>query len=264
MNLFNYFSGTLPIIISIPHTGTYVPDTILERFTTPAKQLPDTDWHLDKLYAFARSMGIHMLVATHARYVVDLNRAPDGKSLYPGKFTTGLCPTTQFDGSPIYQNGMEIDDKEIQNRIQTYWQPYHNKLQSIVDELKSKNKRVIVFDAHSIRSQEPKLFDGILPNLNLGTADGQSARQELTTKLATYCSNTNYSSVLNGRFKGGYITRYYGNPAQGVDAIQLEMTQINYMNESVPFTYDYDKAKKCQDMLCGLLSILVDELGVKK
>ena len=259
MKLFNYFSGTVPIIVSIPHTGTYVPDTILERFTTPAKQLPDTDWHLDKLYAFARSMGIHMLVATHARYVVDLNRAQDGTSLYPGKFTTGLCPTTMFDGTPIYQNGMEIDDNEIQDRIQAYWQPYHNKLQSLIDELKNSNDRVIVFDAHSIRSQEPKLFEGLLPNLNLGTADGQSARQELTTKLITYCNNTHYSSVLNGRFKGGYITRYYGNPAQGVDAIQLEMTQTNYMNEAFPFTYDYDKAKKCQEMLFGLLSILVDE-----
>jgi N-formylglutamate deformylase len=134
-------------------------------------------------------------------------------------------------------------------------------LQSLIDELKSNNKRVIVFDAHSIRSQEPKLFDGVLPNLNLGTADGQSARQELTTKLATYCNNTQYSSVLNGRFKGGYITRHYGNPTQGVDAIQLEMTEVNYMNESFPFTYDDDKAKKCQEMLYGLLSILVDDLG---
>lgn len=257
MKLFNYFSGKLPIILSIPHTGTYVPDPLLERFRTEAKQLPDTDWHLEKLYAFASSLGIHMLVASHSRYVVDLNRAPDGTSLYPGKFTTGLCPTTMFDGTPIYLNDMEPDEKEIHNRIQTYWQPYHNKLQSLIDALKAHHKRVIVFDAHSICSQVPKLFTGILPDLNLGTADGQSASEELTAELASYCSNTPYSSVLNGRFKGGYITRHYGNPAQGIDAIQLEMAQINYMNESFPFTYEDDKAKKCQEMLVGLLSILV-------
>jgi len=203
-----------------------------------------------------------MLVATHSRYVVDLNRGTDGLSLYPGKFTTGLCPTTLFDGTPIYQNGMELTEQEIQDRIQTYWQPYHNKLQSLINELKSSNKRVIVLDAHSIRSKEPKLFDGLLPNLNLGTADGLSAHQELTNQLSNYCNNSQYSSVLNGRFKGGYITRHYGNPAQGVDAIQLEMTQSNYMNESFPYSYDHEKAEKCQEMLFGLLSILVNECSL--
>lgn len=260
MKLFNYFSGTLPIIVSVPHTGTYIPETLLGRLTPKAKQLPDTDWHLDRLYAFAHLMGIHLLTATHSRYVVDLNRAPDGQSLYPGTFTTSLCPTTLFDGTSIYEQGMEIDDKEIPNRIQTYWKPYHDKLQSVIDELKRHNNRVIVFDAHSIRSQVPQLFNGILPQLNLGTADGLSASQELTAKLVSYCNNTAYSSVLNGRFKGGYITRHYGNPAQGIDAIQLEMTQMNYMSESFPFAYDPDKAKTCQNMLQGLLSIVVNAL----
>ncbi|KTC91814.1 MULTISPECIES: N-formylglutamate deformylase [Legionella] len=258
MELFNYLPGTVPVILSIPHAGTYVPDNLLQRFTQPAKRLPDTDWHLEQLYAFAHKMGIHMLVATHSRYVIDLNRSSDGKSLYPGKFTTSLCPTTLFNGSPIYQQGLEPDEKEIQARIKTYWQPYHNKLQSLIAELKL-NNRVAIFDAHSIRSQVPSLFDGVLASINLGTADGQSTRQGLADKLRDYCENTNYSTVLNGRFKGGYITRHYGNPTEKVDAIQLEFTQLNYMEESFPFAYDLNKAKECQLMLSKLLSLLIIE-----
>lgn len=259
MQTFHYFSGTVPIILSIPHTGTYVPDNILERFQSPAKQLPDTDWHLEQLYAFAHELGIHMLVATHSRYVVDLNRAPDGESLYPGKFTTGLCSTTLFDGTPIYQIGMEPDEKEVQERIQTYWQPYHHKLQTLINELKT-NKRVIVFDAHSICSRVPKLFDGLLPSLNIGTADGQSASRALSDRVFSYCKNTPYSTVINERFKGGYITRHYGNPGQSVDAIQLELAQFNYMNELFPFSYDKNKAKEFQTMLFGLFSLLMEGL----
>lgn len=258
MELFNYLPGTLPVILSIPHAGTYVPDHLLQRFTQPAKLLPDTDWHLEQLYAFAQKMGIHMLVATHSRYVIDLNRSPDGKSLYPGKFTTTLCPTTLFDGSPVYQQDLEPDEEEIQARIKTYWQPYHNKLQALITELKP-YPRVTVFDAHSIRSQVPALFEGVLPSINLGTADGQSARQVLADKLVDYCKNTHYTTVLNGRFKGGFITRHYGNPTEKVDAIQLEFAQINYMEESFPFTYNRNKAKECQLMLSELLSLLITE-----
>lgn len=257
MELFQYYPGTKPLILSIPHTGTYVPETISRRFTSAAIQIPDTDWHLERLYSFARELGVHLLVATHSRYVIDLNRAPSDESLYPGKFTTTLCPTTLFDGTAVYQEGMEPDEKEIQERIKTYWQPYHQKLQTLIDELKTK-QRVIVFDAHSICSRVPKLFDGLLPGLNLGTADGQSANRELVERLQAYCESTSYSTVINGRFKGGYITRHYGNPAQAVDAIQLELAQSNYMNESFPFHYDEVKAKDLQKVLSGLLSLLIE------
>ncbi|TAK76346.1 MAG: N-formylglutamate deformylase, partial [Gammaproteobacteria bacterium] len=239
----------------IPHAGTHVPETIFERFTLPAKQLPDTDWHLEQLYAFAHELGVHILIATHSRYVIDLNRAPDGQSLYPGKFTTGLCPTTLFDGSPIYKKDREPDDKEVQERIHTYWQPYHNKLQTLIDQLKH-HPRIVIFDAHSIRSQVPLLFEGVLPDLNLGTADGLSAHPELTNRLMKYCQQSPYSVVCNGRFKGGYITRHYGQPAQGIDAVQLELTQINYMQETYPFIYENNKANTLQLLLRKLIEAL--------
>ncbi len=256
MKTYHYIPGTVPVLISIPHAGTFVPHNILDRFTTPAKRLPDTDWHVETLYAFARDLGIHMLIATHSRYVIDLNRGKDDQSLYPGKFTTGLCPLTLFDGTPVYQPGMEPNAKEIQERIETYWQPYHDKLQSLVDDLKKKHNRTIVFDAHSIRSQVPLLFDGVLPDLNIGTADGLSAKDELIQQIETICKQYSYSYVINGRFKGGFITRHYGKPEQGIQAIQLELAQCNYMNEAYPFSYDDKKAKKLQILLMKFLEII--------
>src|SRR5687768_6596549 len=142
MERYRYFPGTVPVLVSIPHVGTHVPDDILERFSAPAKQLPDTDWHVDRLYAFAKAMGVHMLVATHSRYVVDLNRGADGQSLYPGQFTTGLCPTTFFNGEPLYQKGREPTQEEVTQRVSDYWQPYHGQLQTILNVLKEQSKRV--------------------------------------------------------------------------------------------------------------------------
>lgn len=257
MDPYRYFPGTVPVILSIPHTGTYVPEAILERFTAEAKQLPDTDWHVEKLYAFAREMGVHVLTATHSRYVADLNRAPDNSSLYPGRFTTGLCPLTLFDGTPIYQKGMELDDdKEIRARTENYWQPYHTKLFSLISELKAKHRKIIVFDAHSIRSEVPTLFSGSLPDLNIGTADGVSADAALAEKLFAVCKQSPYSAVLNGRFKGGYITRHYGNPKDGIHAVQLELAQKNYMEEQSPFAYEPVKAAKLQAVLYDFLGVM--------
>ncbi len=263
MEIYHYFAGTAPIIVSIPHTGTFVPEPLLERFMPPAKQLPDTDWHLEQLYSFAHELGVHLLVATHSRYVIDLNRAPDNQSLYPGKFTTSLCPTTLFDGTPLYQNGMEPDDKEIQERIKKYWQPYHDKLHTTINQLRKHHGEVIVFDAHSICSQVPLLFEGQLPDLNIGTADGKSADNQLIEKLMKHCQRRPYSSVCNGRFKGGYITRHYGEPAAGVHAVQLELTQQNYMLETYPFTYLEPKAKLLQATLREMITILCMHLSEK-
>lgn len=260
MEFYHYFPGTIPIIVSIPHTGTYVPDFILKRFVSSAKHLPDTDWHLEKLYTFVRELGIHLLIATHSRYVVDLNRPPDGQSLYPGKFTTGLCPTTLFDGTPLYLPGMEPNDQEIQERTQLYWQPYHKKLVSIIDHLQP-HKRKILFDAHSICSHVPALFEGTLPHLNVGTADGISADTELTKQLTEYGKSSPYTTVCNGRFKGGYITRHYGQPTKGIHAIQLEMTQLNYMQETYPYSYDDHKAKQLQATLQRFFSKMITWLA---
>lgn len=259
MKLYHYFPGKIPVIISIPHAGIYIPDEIFHRLAISARSLPDTDWHVERLYAFARQLGVHMLVATHSRYVVDVNRATDNQSLYPGKFTTCICPTTQFDGTNIYQQGEEPDAKEIQDRIALFWQPYHNKLQSIIDELKLAHQQIILFDAHSICSQVPMLFDGVLPDLNLGTADGYSINPTLAENLIRCCQQSPYSMVYNGRFKGGYITRHYGQPAQGVQAVQLELAQMNYMQETFPYHYVAEKAERLQQCLQGIINILVKE-----
>lgn len=257
METFHYISGSIPIIISIPHAGTYVPDTIFSRFSDSAKKLPDTDWHVAKLYDFARELDIHWLVATHSRYVIDLNRAPDDQTLYPGKFTTGLCPITQFDGTPIYHSDDLPTIQEISERKLKYWQPYHHKLQSLIKQLKSHHHKVILFDAHSICSQVPMLFEGTLPDLNLGTGDGISAEPSLMEKLIQLCQQTTYSLAYNGRFKGGYITRHYGNPQNGIQALQLELAQKNYMDEQYPYHYDDNKAQKLQNVLQGIIRALI-------
>jgi N-formylglutamate deformylase len=258
MELYRYLEGKLPVIISVPHAGTQVPEEMFVRFTKPAKFLPDTDWHVDRLYGFTRKMGVHMLIGTMSRYVIDLNRAPDDTSLYPGKFTTGLCPLTLFDGSPIYMKGKEPDKAEVLTRTVAYWQPYHEKLRSLLRTLKAQHPRVVLFDAHSIASTVPTLFDGTLPDLNFGTVDGASADNELADALLTLGQQSGYSSVLNGRFKGGYITRQYGRPAEGIHAVQLELAQRTYMQETHPYDYDDTKVVQLQTVLRQLVEQLID------
>jgi N-formylglutamate deformylase len=259
--LYRYTPGHVPVLVNMPHTATHVPPALLERFTGEAKRLPDTDWHIDRLYGFARELGVHLLMPTHSRYVVDLNRAPDNASLYPGTFNTGICPATLFDGTPVYQNGMEPDEKEIEQRIADYWHPYHRKLRAVIEELKARHGKVVVFDAHSICSQVPTLFEGVLPDLNIGTADGVSADAALCGKLLACAKQSPYSSVYNGRFKGGYITRHYGNPPQGIHAVQLELAQKNYMQEAYPFAYDEAKAEQLQRSLNALLAAIINNIS---
>lgn len=252
MEPYRYLPGTRPLVISIPHAGTYVPPAILERFTAPAKRLPDTDWHVDRLYAFAGEMGAHLLIATHARYVADLNRPPDDASLYPGQFTTGLCPLTLFDGTPVYREGQAPDEAEVRERVDLYWRSYHGKLQALIAALKP----CVLFDVHSIRSRVPALFDGRLPDLNLGTAGGASCDPALQRALAECLGSRAYSLAVNGRFKGGYITRHYGQPGEGVQAVQLELAQCNYMDEDYPYTYDEARAARLQTVLRAFVGAL--------
>ena len=255
---FLYSQGTVPVLVSMPHTATYVPDAILHRFSDAAKHLPDTDWYIDRLYAFAVELGCHIIAPAYSRYVVDLNRAPDDASLYPGKFTTGICPATMFDGTPIYRDGDAPNAAETAQRIADYWQPYHTKIRHWIADQKAKHTTCVIFDAHSIASELPLLFDGQLPDLNLGTADGASADPTLAETLLAIATASPYSAVHNGRFKGGYITRNYGRPAEGVHAVQLELTQRNYMQEHYPFHYDAAKARHLQGTLRAMLAAAVD------
>ncbi|MGJ7505375.1 N-formylglutamate deformylase [Variovorax sp. ZT5P49] len=236
---FRFRQGTRPLLISMPHVGTHVPPALAARFTEEARHVPDTDWHLERLYDFADELGASVLVATHSRYVIDLNRPPDGASLYPGQSVTGLCPIDTFDDTPVYANPGDLPgDAETAERRDAIWQPYHAKLAEELARIRAQHGVAALWDAHSIRSVLPRFFEGKLPDLNLGTGKGISCDPALAqTLLGIAESATGYTGVLNGRFTGGYITRNYGNPAQNVHAVQLEMTQSSYMQEKLPFDY---------------------------
>ena len=251
---FTFHQGTQPLLVSIPHCGTHVPPALAARLSDAALQVPDTDWHLERLYAFARELGASVLVATHSRYVIDLNRPPDGASLYPGQNVTGLCPVDTFDETPLYLRGDVPDAAEIAARRTAIWQPYHQQLRAELDRVRAQHGVAVLWDAHSIRSVLPRFFAGQLPDFNLGTADGASCAPALAQALLPIAEAApGYTAVLNGRFKGGYITRHYGQPGQGVHAVQLEMTQCSYMQEALPFDYLPDVAAGVQPHLRKML-----------
>ena len=247
--------GSTPLLVSIPHCGTHVPAEIAGRLTPEARLLADTDWHVERLYDFAAGLGASVLAATHSRYVVDLNRPPDGAALYPGADNTELCPTTTFARQAIYLEDRLPDAAEIERRVETRWRPYHETLAAELGRLRAEHGIALLFDAHSIRSRVPRFFEGRLPDLNLGTVGGDSVDAGLATRLLGICEGAaGFSSVLNGRFTGGYITRAYGRPAEGVHAVQLEQSQITYMNEDPPFGYRPDLAAAVRPILEALLA----------
>ncbi len=214
-------------------------------------QLPDTDWHLERLYDFLGELGASVLVATHSRYVVDLNRPPDNANLYPGQDTTPLVPIDTFHKEPLYRRGQEPKQAEIAERVEKYWKPYHAKLAEALASLKDKHGYALLWDAHSIFSVVPRFFEGTLTELNLGTADGRSCGPGMGEGLMKAVSG--YGAVLNGRFKGGYITRRYGEPAGGVHAVQLELSEATYMEESPPFRFREDLATRLRPQLRALI-----------
>jgi N-formylglutamate deformylase len=253
MNVFTLHRGTAPQLVSLPHHGTAGPDDQAERKTASARRVPDTDWHVSRLYAFARELGASMIIPRYSRYVVDLNRPPDNASLYPGQNTTGLCPIVQFSGDPVYQAGAEPSNTEIAERIETYWRPYHEALAAELARIRAAHGRVVLWEGHSIRSVVPFLFEGQLPDFNLGTAGGASCSVALQSRLiAVLGAAREHTHVVNGRFKGGYITRHYGEPAQDIEAVQLELAQLNYMDEDT-FEYLEEIAEKTQRVLRALL-----------
>lgn len=253
METFTLHRGTAPLLVSVPHDGTEVPAAIAARLTPEARRVPDTDWHVARLYDFARELGASLLVPRYSRYVIDLNRGEDDVSLYPGQNTTGLCPVVRFSGDPVYLPGQEPSEDEVRARVDTYWRPYHAALRAELERLRAAHGRVVLWEGHSIRGEVPFLFEGRLPDLNLGTANGASCSPALQARLeATLARQGDYGFVANGRFKGGHITRHYGEPGNGIDAVQLEISQRTYMDED-SFAWDQAPAGALQRLLRQLL-----------
>jgi N-formylglutamate deformylase len=254
MDVFTLHRGTAPLLVSLPHDGHEIPEALAARMVDSACGAPDTDWHVSRLYGFARELGASVLVPRYSRYVIDLNRPPDDASLYPGQNTTGLCPAVQFSGEAVYRAGQAPTPDEVAERVEHYWRPYHDALRNELDRLRDAHGRVVLWEGHSIRGSElPFLFEGRLPDLNLGTAGGASCSPALQARLeAALAAQCDYDWVVNGRFKGGYITRHYGEPASGIDAVQLEISQRTYMDEAT-FGYDEEKAARLQRTLRRLL-----------
>lgn len=256
MDTFTLQRGRAPLLISLPHDSSVIPADIAARMHPWAHRSPDTDWHVGRLYEpLAQALGASVLRPMASRYVVDLNRPADGHALYPGQRETGLVPSIGFDGEPLYSVVDPIDAAEVQQRVDRYWRPYHQALADELARLHAAHGRVVLWEGHSIRSEVPMLFEGRLPDFNLGTAAGASCSSTLQAQLeACLAAQSRFSVAVNGRFKGGYITRHYGAPASGVQAVQLELAQRHYMDEQT-FAYDEAKAPAVQQLIEKLLRI---------
>jgi N-formylglutamate deformylase len=231
--------GDAPLVVSFPHTGTDLPGDIDQRLVSPWLARKDADWWIDRLYDFAADLGATTVRTRISRSVIDVNRDPSGASLYPGQATTELCPTTTFDGEPLYRHGQAPDEAEIARRRDTWFAPYHDALAAELSRLADAHGRVVVYDAHSIRSRIPRLFEGELPQFNIGTNGGAACDPRLTAAVEAACDAAAFNRVTNGRFKGGWTTRRYGRPDTGVHAIQMELACRGYMDDpAAPPTAD--------------------------
>lgn len=258
MESYKFIPGNAPLLLSQPHVGTMLPDGLAERLSEDARPLPDTDWHVDRLYEFAQELDIPVIRARYSRYVVDLNRPSNDTALYQGP-TTGLIPDVCFDGTPLYRDGESPTDQERAERVSRYWQPYHQRLQRELAAIRRHHGYALLFDAHSIRSRVPRLFDGVLPDLNLGSNDGGACDPILADSARRVCeAASDYRTVLDGRFRGGHITRHYGRPGDGIHALQLELSQATYMNEDPPYDFREDLAARIRPVLHRLLETLLD------
>jgi len=255
IDCFRLITGHVPLLISMPHNGQQIPQEIASIMTDAAKQVPDTDWYIDQLYDFARQLGVYLLIPNYNRYVIDLNRAPNNENLYPGANSTELCPTSSFALTPLYLAEHQPNADEIAERIELYWQPYHQALATTLQKMKQQFGRAVLLDAHSILSEVPRFFEGQLPDFNFGSADGKSCSVELMNEIKTLNFEP-YSSVFNGRFKGGYITRHYGDPAQQIHAIQLELSQRTYLHEPTN-QYHQVAADKVKQKLQAFVQCLI-------
>jgi N-formylglutamate amidohydrolase len=255
-DVFTLQRGDSPLLISVPHDGRKLAPGMEKRMTRAGRALPDTDWHVAELYEFASGLGASMLVANYSRYVVDLNRPASDEALYPGQLATGLCPLQTFAGDNIYVSGA-VDAAEVATRTARYWRPYHEQIAATLEALRSRYGYALLWDAHSIPSEVPRLFDGALPALNIGTYSGRSCGTGIEAKVTAVAASSPYSHVLNGRFQGGFITREYGRPLEHVHAVQLEIAQRVYMDE-LATTFDTQKASQLRDTLRPMLESFIE------
>ena len=255
--LFNQIKGSTPLLLHVPHAGTVVPDTLRAALKPEALDLSDTDWHMDRIARDLLPEGASLMTARVTRYAVDLNRPPDDTPLYTGA-TTGLMSTIDFDGTPLYRPGAEPDPQEQADRIATWWTPYHRSLAEEIERIRAAHGYCLLLDLHSIRSHVPRLFDGRLPDLNLGTNSGASCAEALSDAALAALQESAFSVVRDGRFKGGYITRHYGQPARNVHALQIEIAQECYMLEETPWTYLPERADRLKDALARLVGVMAD------
>ncbi len=254
---FEFRPGTTPLLVSMPHAGLKLSDAVSAGLSDDAKSLPDTDWFVPELYPFLAQMGVGVISANYSRYVIDLNRPEDDQPLYATK-TTGLFPQILFDGSATFLPGQAPDDQARQQAIAKIWQPYHQRLRAELDRLKARFGYALLFDAHSIAAEVPMLFEGRLPDFNLGTHDGASCDPALAAALQrTLQQQSDYSHVLNGRFKGGYITRHYGQPAENIHAVQLELSQATYLQQGAGYQLDSAKLKHLHPQLQQLIETML-------
>lgn len=250
--------GDLPLVLAFPHTGTWLPSDAVHRLNATGRAITDTDWHVHDLYA-GLVPGATTVRATFHRYVIDANRPPDGQSLYPGQATTGLCPLTDFDGLPLYNEGQEPDAAETLRRLTLFHAPYHAALRAELERVKARHGFALLYDCHSIRSHIPYLFDGKLPDFNIGTNSGSACAPEIAEAVRAVCAGAEgYTHILNGRFKGGWTTRHYGQPDTAVHAIQMELTQSSYMREEAPWDYLPERAETLRPVLQRVLHAALD------
>lgn len=255
---FSYQQGNSPIIVSFPHDGILLPSEIKDHFNALGQQVPDTDWFVNQLYNFLPELDVSFFIPEFSRYVVDLNRSSQGGSLYPGQYETSVCPVATFDDESIYKDGKEPDADEVARRIAAYWQPYHDHIQSEIARVKAFHGYAILWDAHSIRGVVPQLFDGVLPDLNFGTAAGTSCAPDILKRVTAIAhAQSHFSVVENARFKGGYITRNYGKPDENVHTIQLEINQSIYMADDQAAMLDEGKCEKLRPLLKCFIAALI-------
>jgi N-formylglutamate deformylase len=250
--------GNSPLVLAIPHAGTWLPAEVGDVLNERGRQLADTDWHVDRLYADLMP-GATIIRAEFHRYVIDANRDPGGASLYPGQNSTGLCPVTDFDGRAIYRDGCEPRREEIERRRLAYHAPYHAAIAAELERARARHGVAVLYDCHSIRSRIPFLFDGVLPDFNVGTNGGATCAPEMEKAVMEICAAAKgYQSILNGRFRGGWTTRHHGRPHEGWHAIQMELAQSAYLEtEAAPFAYSEEKAERLRPILKTILEILV-------
>ena len=257
--VYTLHSGERPLLVSLPHVGTRIASEVRPSLVERALAVEDTDWFLEALYAFVKDLGASLIVPHHSRYVIDLNRPPENTPMYAGVNNTELCPTHFFSGDALYRAGCTPDAAEIDRRRKTYWQPYHDTLAQELRRIKAQHGHAVLWDGHSIRSELPWLFDGRLSDLNLGTANGTSCGAGLRAALARVLeAQRAFSHVIDGRFKGGHITRRYGQPDIHVHAVQLEMCWSCYMLEAPPWQVDAERAARLEPVLHALAEAMLD------